>query len=183
RYDPGATRNPEDARMTMPRRLTLPIALALATLALTPKQEDPPILGFTAAGATAQHALEARFDANLSRDTLRAWLKRLSAAPNHVGSPHMRQNAEWIASQVRSWGYEVRIDTFHVLFPTPRERVLEMTAPVRFRARLDEPALREDASSRVRENMLPPYNAYSADGDVEGELVYVNYGVPADYEE
>jgi N-acetylated-alpha-linked acidic dipeptidase len=165
------------------RTWTLPCVVALVAVAATPAQEDAPILGFTEAGAAAQHALEARFDAQLSRDTLRTWLRRLAAGPNHVGSPHMRENAEWIASQFRSWGYEVRIDTFHVLFPTPRERMLELTSPVRYRARLEEPALREDASSRMREDMLPPYNAYSADGDVEGELVYVNYGIPDDYEE
>ena len=29
---------------------------------------------------------------------------------------------------------------------------------------------------------LPVYNCWSADGDVSGQLVFVNYGVPADYE-
>jgi N-acetylated-alpha-linked acidic dipeptidase len=166
-----------------PARLSLPIVGALLALGALPFPEDPPILGFTAGNATAQHALEARFDALLSADTLREWMRRMSARPTHVGSTHGRENAHWVADQFRSWGYDVRIDTFHVLFPTPRERLVEMTAPVRYRAQLDEPALREDASSSVREEMLPPYNAYSADGDVAGELVYVNYGVPADYEE
>jgi N-acetylated-alpha-linked acidic dipeptidase len=160
------------------------LAIPFFTMAARPVPlADPPILGFTAEHAVAQHALEARYDAQLDAAEQRAWLERLSAAPNHVGSPHGRANAEWVAAQFRSWGYETRIDTFHVLFPTPRERLLEMTAPVRFRASLDEPVLDEDPSSAVRQDMLPPYNAYSADGDVEAELVYVNYGVPADYEE
>jgi N-acetylated-alpha-linked acidic dipeptidase len=40
-----------------------------------------------------------------------------------------------------------------------------------------------DPTSSQRDEQLPSYNAYSADGDVTGPLVYVNYGVPADYEE
>jgi len=39
------------------------------------------------------------------------------------------------------------------------------------------------ATSTIRENRLPSYNAYSADGDVTAELVYVNQGIPRDYEE
>jgi N-acetylated-alpha-linked acidic dipeptidase len=31
--------------------------------------------------------------------------------------------------------------------------------------------------------MLPPFNAYSADGDAEAEIVYVNQGIPADYKD
>jgi N-acetylated-alpha-linked acidic dipeptidase len=162
---------------------TLPVVLALTGIAATPAQEPQPILGFTAESAAAQHALEARFDGQLDASNLREWMQRLTSHPTHVGSPGGRANAEWIASQFRSWGFETRIDTFHVMFPTPRERLLEMVAPMRFTAALDEPALEQDASSSVRENMLPPYNAYSADGDVTGELVYVNYGIPDDYEE
>ncbi|HEX8152460.1 MAG TPA: M28 family peptidase, partial [Thermoanaerobaculia bacterium] len=94
-----------------------------------------------------------------------------------------RRHAEWMVEQFRSWGYEADIETFHVLFPTPRKRVLEMTAPTRFTASLGEPAMKEDATSGQAAEQLPTYNAYSADGNVTGELVYVNYGVPKDYEE
>src|SRR5438093_10169136 len=57
-----------------------------------------------------------------------------------------------------------------------------MTEPARFRATLKEPAIPEDPDSGDA-NQLPTYNAYSIDGDVTGQLVYVNYGVPADYDE
>jgi N-acetylated-alpha-linked acidic dipeptidase len=106
----------------------------------------------------------------------------LSARPHHVGSEYGRQNAEFMAGLFRSWGYEVEIERFDVLFPTPRERVLEMTAPEPYRARLSEPPLKEDSTSSQTAEQLPTYNAYSVDGDVTGQLVYVNYGVPRDYE-
>jgi N-acetylated-alpha-linked acidic dipeptidase len=141
------------------------------------------MLGFTAASAAQQRALEARFDSYLNKDNLRNWDRRMSSQPNHVGSPHGKENAEFVASLFREWGYETRIETFQVLFPTPKTRLLELTEPERFTARLAEPVLAADATSGVTENRLPTYNAYSADGDVTGELVYVNYGIPADYEE
>lgn len=130
-----------------------------------------------------QRALEARFDSYLNRDNLRNWMKRLSARPHHVGSPYGKENAEFIAAQFRSWGYDTQIEEFSVLLPTPKTRVLEMLAPVQFKPALTEAALKEDATSNQISEQLPIYNAYSIDGDVTGELVYVNYGVPKDYEE
>src|SRR5687767_10005372 len=144
---------------------------------------SPGMLGFSAENARAQAALESRFDANLKGDNLRVWLKRLSARPHHLGSPYNKENADFIAAQFRSWGYETKLEEFHVLFPTPKMRIVEMTAPKKFKLRLQEPALREDSTSGQLSEQLPSYNAYSIDGDVTGPLVYVNYGVPADYEE
>src|SRR5262245_30220272 len=107
----------------------------------------------------------------------------LAAHPHHVGSPWGQKNAEYLAEQFRSWGYDTRIEEFQVLFPTPKVRVLEMVAPTRFRAALAEPALAQDRTSSQQSEQLPVYNAYSIDGDVTGDLVYVNFGVPADYDE
>jgi N-acetylated-alpha-linked acidic dipeptidase len=87
-----------------------------------------------------------------------------------------------MAERLRAWGFETRIDTYQVLFPTPTDRLVEMTAPVHYRAKLREPVVEGDRTSGIEEDRLPTYNAYSADGDVEGELVYVNYGIPEDYE-
>jgi N-acetylated-alpha-linked acidic dipeptidase len=141
-----------------------------------------PLLGFTREGANAQRELEARFDSLLKRENLRDWMKRLAGRPHHVGSAYGRENAEFIAAQFRSWGYETQIEQFDVLFPVPKTRQLEMVAPEKFTARLAEPVLAEDATSSQTNEQLPIYNAYSVDGDVTGQLVYVNYGVPKDYE-
>ena len=109
-------------------------------------------------------------------------MKHLSAEPHHVGSAYDKQNAEWIRDKFKSWGIDAKLEEFEVLFPTPTERVLEMIEPTRFRAILKEPAIPDDPDSGDA-NQLPTYNAYSIDGDVTGQLVYVNYGVPADYDE
>ena len=141
-----------------------------------------PILGFNQKDAVRERALEKQFDSYLNRENLDKWMKQMSARPHHLGSPYDKENAEFIAAQFRSWGYETTIEQFDVLFPTPKTRLLEMTAPEKFTARLAEPPLKEDATSGLTSEQLPTYNAYSPDGDVTGQLVYVNYGVPKDYE-
>jgi len=139
--------------------------------------------GFTAASAARETALEARFDADLSAAEERDWLRRLSSAPNHVGSPHDKDNAEFILAKFREWGWDASIETFSVLYPTPRELRVELTAPTHFVARLAEPPVKGDATSAQVRDELPPYNVYGADGDVSGGLVYVNRGMPEDYQE
>ncbi|MGH9946204.1 MAG: transferrin receptor-like dimerization domain-containing protein [Pyrinomonadaceae bacterium] len=140
-------------------------------------------MGFSTASTQEQKALEAKFDSLLNPNNLRNWMKRLSARPHHLGSPYDKANAKFIASQFKSWGFDTKIEEFEVLFPTPKTRIVEMTAPEKFSLKLEEPMLKEDATSGQKDEQLPTYNAYSIDGDVSGPLVYVNYGTPADYEE
>ena len=163
-------------------RLAL-VALFIAIPADQPRAADGPITGFPGDRTEAQRELETRFDAELDPEDLRSWMEHLTSRPHHVGSPFGREVANFIADRFREWGYDTEIETYRVLFPTPTVRRLEMVAPTRFTPALEEPALTEDRTSEQRDEQLPPYNAYSIDGDVTGELVYVNYGVPADYEE
>ena len=111
------------------------------------------------------------------------YMRLLSARPHHLGSPYGKQNAEWILARFKEWGWDARIETYDVLFPTPKERVLELVAPTKFKASLEEPAVASDPTSSQKGEQLPPFNAYSVDGDVTGPLVYVNYGRPSDYED
>ena len=110
-------------------------------------------------------------------------MERLTAHPHHVGSPYQKENAEWIHSQMTAWGWDSTIETFDVLFPTPKTRVLEMTEPVKYTALLQELPQDVDPTSGQSSEQLPTYNAYSTDGDVTAPLVYVNYGLPDDYKE
>lgn len=115
-------------------------------------------------------------------DSLRVYMKRLSARPHHLGSAYDKDNAEWILNKFKKWGLPARIETFEVLFPSPKERLVELIAPTIFVAKMQEPALAADPTSSQVDEQLRTYNAYSADGNVTGELVFVNYGTPSDYE-
>ncbi len=168
----------------MPHQTRTLIAILGPLLWLAPpsQAQEAPMLGFTSESAEAQRQLEALFDEQMNRDNLREWMQRITSEPFYVGTPHNKENAEWVADLFREWGYDTEIVEYQVLFPKPRIREVEMVAPEYYRALLAEPVLDADATSGV-DGRLPTYNAYSADGDVTGELVYVNQGTPDDYEE
>jgi N-acetylated-alpha-linked acidic dipeptidase len=147
------------------------------------QQATAPLRGFTADGSRTQREWEAKFRAIPDAARQRDLVRRLSARPHHVGSPYQKQNAEYMRDLFASWGWDAKIEEYHVLFPTPRLRRLELVAPSRYVAKLEEPVLKEDPGTAFKGEQLPTYNSYSGDGDVTGPLVYVNYGVPADYEE
>ena len=133
--------------------------------------------------APPDRSLEKQFDSHLSSADIKARLERLSARPHHVGSPYDKENAQFILSQYKTWGFDARIEEFSALFPTPKTLLLEMISPVKYTAVLKEPSLKEDRTSDEAAEQLATYNAYSIDGDVTGDLVYMNYGVPSDYDE
>ncbi|MCB1845034.1 MAG: M28 family peptidase [Halioglobus sp.] len=158
------------------------VIFALLAMGSMPLSAADKLLGFDADGSTAQRALESRLDQYIDADELTEWLRRLSARPHHVGSSAGKANAEYIADLLKSWGYDVEIAEYRVLLPTPETRELELLSPGHYSAGLEEDSLPEDPSTSVRDELLPPYNAFSTDGEVEGELVFVNYGIPEDYE-
>ena len=140
-------------------------------------------MGFTDANAAKQLDWEKQFDAQLNAQNQDTWMKFLTSNPHHVGSAKDKANAEYMANLFKQWGFDTQIATYYVLFPTPKTRVLELLGSKPYKAKLEEPALPEDKTSGQKAEQLPTYNAYSADGDVTAELVFVNRGIPADYEE
>jgi|CZLA01.1.fsa_nt_gi N-acetylated-alpha-linked acidic dipeptidase len=140
------------------------------------------LVGYSPRASQSEREWETKFRAIPDPANLREYMRRLSARPHHVGSPYDKDNAEWILAHFKEWGLDAHIEQFDVLFPTPKVRVVEMIAPTKFTAKLDEPALAVDPTSNQKSEQLPTYNAYSIDGDVTGPLVFVNYGLPEDYE-
>jgi N-acetylated-alpha-linked acidic dipeptidase len=136
------------------------------------------------AWAAPDRDLEARFDARIDPAEMGGWLKTMAAEPNHVGSPHSKANAEMTRAQFKAWGWDAKIETFWVLYPTPLSESLELVsgrgAP--FKATLTEPPIPGDETSTRTKDELPAYVAFQGDGDVTAPLVYVNYGMPADYD-
>jgi N-acetylated-alpha-linked acidic dipeptidase len=140
------------------------------------------LFGFTAEESARQQSLEQRFDSELNPADLSAWMKNLSSQANHVGSPHDKANAEFVREQLKQWGWDAQIEMFYPLYPTLKQHTLELLAPTRFVAALKEPAIPGDATS-TRTDAIAPYNVYGADGDITGDLVYLNYGMPDDYKD
>ena len=132
------------------------------------------------ASAQNQQQLEKSFDSNLSSENIGKTIKELTLRPHYLGSPGSKEVAENLLAKFKSYGWDAEIATYLVLFPSPKVRILEMTAPTKYKAILKEPAYKEDATSG-HPDQLPSYNAWSADGDVSAELVFVNFGLPEDY--
>jgi len=142
------------------------------------------VLLLLSVSVVGQDDLEKRYDSHLDADEMVAWMKFLTARPHHAGSEKVKENAEWMVARLREWGLDAELAVYHVLLPRPVKRELTLLEPTRFEASLVEPAVAGDpTSAAIEEEGLPPFNAYSADGDVTGELVYVNQGLPRDYEE
>jgi N-acetylated-alpha-linked acidic dipeptidase len=141
------------------------------------------ITGFTQENAKKEIALEKAFEAKLNAKNLDQWMQKMSAQPHWVGTKFGLENAEWIEKQFKSWGYDTRIETYQILFPYPKLRLLEMTAPTPYQAKLTAVPVEGDEFTKQGDALLPSYNAFSIDGDVSAELVFVNYGIPKDYEE
>ena len=164
------------------RFLTAPLCVFLVAAPLMPA-EAPPLAGFSAGSTGTERDIENKFRAVPDRANLRQYMQRLSAHPHHVGSPYDKENAEWMLAKFKEWGWDAQIENYYVLFPSPKERLLELTGPSHFTAKLQEPPVSGDSTSSQQAEQLPSYNAYSIDGDVTAPLVYVNYGAPDDYDQ
>jgi len=169
-------------------RPTLLASILFACFSLAPVghhviAEEQPLYGFSAQSSQSERQWEEKLRAIPNPENLRAYMQRLSAHPHHVGSPYDKDNAEWILGKFKEFGLDAHIEQFDVLFPTPKERAVELVeGGPELVAKLQEPALQVDPTSGQQSEQLPTYNAYSIDGDVTAPLVYVNYGVPEDYE-
>jgi N-acetylated-alpha-linked acidic dipeptidase len=160
------------------------IFFSLAPLGRHVAADERPLLGYSAESSRAERQWEEKLRAIPSPENLRAFMQRLSARPHHVGSPYDKDNAEWIAAKFKEFGLDTHIEQFEVLYPTPKERAVELIeGGPKFVAKLQEPPLKQDPTSNQTSEQLPTYHVYSKDGDVTAPLVYVNYGVPEDYEQ
>jgi N-acetylated-alpha-linked acidic dipeptidase len=168
--------------MMTPTRSILSVLGLAAILSPASGAASGALLGFKSASASAELESEKAFDAAVDPADLRSWLEQMSSEPNQVGSPHDKENADFMLSKFTEWGWDARIETFYVLYPTPKSEALELVAPTPFKAALHEGPVAGDKTSD-HTGGLPPYNAYGADGDVTADLVYVNFGMPDDYTE
>ena len=162
-------------------KYTLTLSCLLLVFAFGSAQNS--MLGFSEKSASEQQAIEKAFEEKLNSSNIDNWMQKMAAEPHWVGTKFGEENAKWMQDQFKSWGYDAKIETYHILFPYPTERVLELTGPTQYKAKLTAVPVEGDPYTAQGDALLPSYNAFSTDGDVEGELVFVNYGIPKDYEE
>ena len=160
------------------------IGAALVPLRTALIADEPVLAGFSAESSRAERQWEEKFKAIPSPQLMRDYMQRLSARPHNVGTAYDKDNAEWLAAKFKEFGLDTHIETFDILYPTPKERAVELIdGGAKFVAKLQEPAVAPDPTSNQQSEQLPTYHAYSIDGDVTAPLVFVNYGIPEDYEQ
>src|SRR5437660_2991339 len=168
-------------RLTTPAlSFTLFLCIAIPRSAIA--QQQAPIRGFAADQLEQRAELENKIRAVPDTARLREYQKIMSENPHHAGSPGSKVVADWALAKFKEFGLDAKIEEFEALLPYPTSRRLELVAPEKYVAKLKEPAIPEDKDSGDP-GQLPTYNAYSADGDVTADLVYVNYGIPEDYDQ
>ena len=172
----------------MKNRLLLAILIfigaALVLLRTAIIADEPVLAGFSAESSRAQRQWEEKFKAIPSPKLMRDYMQRLSARPHNVGTAYDKDNAEWLAAKFKEFGLDTHIETFDILYPTPKERAVELVdGGPKFVAKLQEPPVAGDPTSSQQSEQLPTYHAYSIDGDISAPLVFVNYGIPEDYEQ
>ncbi len=140
-----------------------------------------PMRGFQNKDIAGEQQLEQQAQAIPDSARLRQYVDFMAGEPHNAGSPRSKAVAEYILGLFREWGLDAHIEEFEALMPYPTVRKVEVLSPKPFEAKLKEPAIPQDPDSSDA-NQLPAYNAYGASGDVTGEIVYVNFGVPEDYE-
>ena len=171
------------------RRVVTVLVLLAAGLTAWPRldstlSDEPVLAGFSAESSRVERQWEEKFKALPSPQRMRDYMQRLAAHPHNVGAAYDKDNAEWLLGKFQEFGLDAHIETFDILFPTPRERAVELVeGGPRFIAKLAEPAVPSDPTSNQQSEQLPSYNAYSIDGDVTAPLLFVNYGIPEDYEQ
>jgi len=162
--------------------VTVVLIATFSVLSAAPS-DSTQLAGYTRDNSQSERQWEEKFRVLPDPARIRDDMQRLSARPHNVGSAYDKDNAEWLLSTFKQWGLDAHIETFSVLFPTPKQRAVELLEPTRYTAKLEEPAIAVDPTSGQKAEQLPTYNAYSIDGDVTAPLVYVNYGTLEDYEE
>ncbi len=167
----------------MPRiaRSLFAVVAITVFLAPGPRAQSGTIRGFPSDAVATQREREEQFRQVPDSARLKDYMEAMAGEPHVAGRPGSRKVAEYALEKFKSWGLDARIESFEALMPWPTERALEMTAPTRHTMDIRETVLPEDPDSGDQDH-TPTYNAYSADGDVTGEVVYVNYGMPADYQ-
>ncbi len=172
-------------------RRSLVASIVFASISLAPAgrhvtADEQPLAGYSAESSRAERQWEEKMRAIPEPDKIRAYMEHLAARPHHVGSQYDKDNADWLLKKFQEFGLDAHIESFDVLMPTPKERAVELVdanGKPKFVAKLQEPVVKEDPTSGQTSEQLPTYNSYSIDGDVTAPLVYVNFGVPADYEQ
>ena len=162
----------------MRKALLLLVGVALV-FTVAPSAQVRSMRGFPDDAVAAERQREEQFRKIPDAARLKEYMEAMARSPHVAGQPSSKRVADYALAKFKSFGLDARLEEYEAMMPWPIETTVEVTAPEKYSLRVKEPVLPEDPDSG---DQTPLYNAYSGDGNVTGEVVYVNYGMPADYE-
>jgi len=109
-------------------------------------------------------------------------LRILTQAPHIAGSAEDKATAEYVATKFREAGLDTEIVEYKVWFNYPAEIRVDMTAPPGVEMHGPRREHVDDDPGQDDPRVVTPYNGMSPSGDAEAEVVYANYGSPADFD-
>ncbi len=113
-------------------------------------------------------------------DRARRWLAALTEDPHVAGTPAEKKVAEYVLARFKEFGLAAEMERYDVFLNHPKHVAVKLTAPVQAELKLREDPYDVDKDSS-ESGMFPAFHGYGASGSAEGEVVYVNYGSPADF--
>lgn len=157
--------------------LTLLLVPRLLT-AQTPAAHPP--LGFAANAVEGQARAERVLLDTVTPASARRWLAALTEEPHVAGTPAEKKVADYVLARFKEFGLETEMVRYDVFLNHPKQVSLKITSPVEEDLKLTEEPYEVDKDSTM-DGMFPAFHGYGASGAAEGQVVYVNYGTPADY--
>jgi N-acetylated-alpha-linked acidic dipeptidase len=116
-----------------------------------------------------------------SPDRARQWLFALTEEPHVAGTPAEKKVAEYVAERFKEFGFQTETVKYDVFLNHPKNVSLRMTIPRDEKLSLVEDVYAKDKDSSTT-GQFPAFHGYGASGKASGQIVYVNYGAPADFE-
>ncbi len=139
------------------------------------------LTGFIGDNLTKQLQWEEKFLSIPRASNCERHLFTLTEEPHPAGSQAGYKVAFYIDSVFKSCGLNSKIVEYWAYLPYLEEVSLEMTQPYKMKFELKETQWIWDKDT-YEDGIFTFFNAYSPDGEVEAQVVYVNYGLPEDYE-
>lgn len=161
-------------------RVALVLALACGTGIPLAAQGIP--LGFGAPDTAAERAFEARLIAIPDTASPRELTRILSRVPHMAGTPAQAATRDVVLVRMKSWGLETAVKAYDVYIPqvdTVRAWLVAGRGAAPQPLVLTEPPVPGDPATTG--SQVPPFNGYTASGDVTAPVVFVNYGLIEDY--
>ncbi len=161
------------------------LSLAFFSSAGTPYAGNPPsvpssIFGFR--DAAAESAIEARFLSVPDSKLAEQHLQILTKVPHMAGTIEDKATADYVAQNFREAGLDTEIVEYKAWFNYPSDISVDLTAPAGVtmhgptREHVNNDPYQDDP------RVVAPFNGMSPSGDVEADVIYVNYGTPEDFE-